>query len=320
MKLWMTLCAAMIIIAVQPTSAQIDQAIADETAAQMSKDALKADSIPWKYKAVVGAGFNAIQLNNWAGGGQNTITIRGLFLGVLDYAQGRWSWENDLDLGYSLTKLGDQDFRKADDRIIYTTKGSWAQTNWLRWTAFLDFRTQFYIGYNYDQPDSTSPSGFLKVSNLMAPGYLTGALGAEWTPIPEFKMMVSPLSSRTIFVLDDELAALGAFGVTPGNNIKEDFGALINASLNWEFAENLTWKARANAFMRYNNPELWVVTIENAILAKVNSWLSVGLLTDLFYDDQVPVVRDDSTIGPATQLRNQLVIDITYSLTNIPAK
>ena len=65
----------------------------------------------------------------------------------------------------------------------------------------------------------------------------------------------------TIFVLDDELAAEGAFGVTPGNNIKEDFGALINASLNREFAENLTWKARANAFMRYNNPDLWVVTI-----------------------------------------------------------
>ena len=115
---------------------------------------------------------------------RNTITIRGLFLGILDYAQGRWSWENDLDLGYSLTKLGDQDFRKADDRIIYTTRVPWAQTNWLRWTAFLDFRTQFYIGYNYDQEDSTSPSGFLKVSNLMAPGYLTCALGAEWTPIP----------------------------------------------------------------------------------------------------------------------------------------
>ena len=90
--------------------------------------------------------------------------------------------------------------------------------------------------------------------------------------------------------------------------------------MNWEFAENLNWKARANAFMRYNAPDPWVLTVENAILAKVNSWLSIGFLTDVFYDDRVPVVRDDGTTGPATQLRNQLVIDITYSLTNIPPK
>jgi hypothetical protein len=295
---------------------QIDANTAAGAIDSLKTSGVKADSIAWKYKGVIGAGFNAVQLSNWSGGGQDAVTIRGLFLGMLDYAEQRFSWENDLDLGYSLTKLGAQDFRKADDRIIYVTKASLKQSDLFRWTAFVDFRTQFYLGYNYDQVDSTSESGFLKISNLMAPGYLTGSLGSEWTPIDGFRLMVAPIASRTVFVLDQELADAGAFGVDPGTNVKSDFGAVLNATVLWEIVENVTWKARANAFMRYASPDLWVVTIENAILMKVNSFLSVGFLTDVFYDDKVPVVRNDGTVGPATQLRNQLVIDLTYTLTN----
>jgi hypothetical protein len=272
---------------------QIDANTAAGAIDSLKTSGVKADSIAWKYKGVIGAGFNAVQLSNWSGGGQDAVTIRGLFLGMLDYAEQRFSWENDLDLGYSLTKL-----------------------DLFRWTAFVDFRTQFYLGYNYDQVDSTSESGFLKISNLMAPGYLTGSLGSEWTPIDGFRLMVAPIASRTVFVLDQELADAGAFGVDPGTNVKSDFGAVLNATVLWEIVENVTWKARANAFMRYASPDLWVVTIENAILMKVNSFLSVGFLTDVFYDDKVPVVRNDGTVGPATQLRNQLVIDLTYTLTN----
>ena len=295
--------------------AQLSKDIASSAVDTLSKTGAAVDSLPWKYKAIAGAGFNAVQLNNWAGGGQDAVTVRGLFLGVLDFASGRFSWENDLDLGYSITKQGSQEFRKADDRIIYVTKGSWKQTDWFRWTAFVDFRTQFYLGYNYDKQDSITGE-YLKISNLMAPGYLTGSLGGEWTPIPEFKLMVAPVANRTIFVLDQALADQGAFGVTPGSNIQSDFGAVINTTLLWEVVENVIWKFRGNAFMRYQEPELWVVTIENAILLKVNSFLSVGLLTDLFYDDKVSVVRDDGTVGPATQLRNQLTIDFTYTLSN----
>jgi len=316
MKIWMTMCWMLLLGTMQTAWGQLDQTVVAASADSLASSHLAADSLDWKYKAVVGAGFNAVELSNWTGGGQDAVAIRGLFLGELDYAHKIFSWENDLDLGYSLLKQGDQDFRKADDRIIYVTKASWKQTDWLRWTAFADFRSQFYVGYNYDQPDPTSPTGFLKISNLMAPAYLTASAGAEWTPLPEFKLMVAPLASRSIFVLDDDLAAVGAFGVTPGENVLTDVGAVVNATLNWEVFENVTWKSRAYSFMRYENIDLWVVSVENAILMKVNSWLSVGFLTDLFYDDRVPVLRDDDTVGPALQMRNQLVINFTYTFTN----
>ncbi len=290
---------------------QVDSKVASDS---LAFAALKVDSIPWKYKAIFGAGLNMTELNNWTGGGQDAVTIRALMIGSLDYAHELFSWENDLDLGYSITKLGEQEFRKADDRIIFGTKASMKQNDWLRYTAFVDFRTQFYVGYNYDRQDSLG--NFEKISNFMAPGYLTGSLGAEWTPLPEFKMLVAPIASRSIFVMDDDLAAVGAFGVRPGENTLTDIGCVVNASLNWEIAENVTWKSRLNMFGRYEAIDLWVVTLENGILMKVNSWLSVGILTDVFYDDRVPVLRDDGTVGPATQLRNQLVINVSHTLTN----
>lgn len=278
--------------------------------------AATADSLPWKYRAIVGAGVNLVELNNWTGGGQDAITIRGLFLGSLDYVPDGFSWENDLDVGYSIAKQGNQMFRKADDRIIVGSKTSYKQTDWLRYTGFVEFRTQFYVGYNYEQPDSTSPTGYTRISNIMAPAYLTASVGAEWTPAPQFKLLAAPAAVRSILVLDSALSAAGAFGVDSGRRIRTDIGGLINATVDWEVVYNVRWNTKFTAFLRYEMPDLWVLTWENAIIMKVNNFLSVGFLTSVFYDDQVPVLRENGTTGPATQLKNQLTIDLTYQLTN----
>jgi hypothetical protein len=313
MRSLVVLCFVAMVLSV-PVAAQIVDAKAVSDDLQKVKD-IAADSLPWKLKASLGAGLTQVSLTNWSGGGQNTVTIRGLALASADYADGAFSWDNDADLGYSLTKLGSQEFRKNDDRIILTSKASMKQTEGLRYTALLDFRTQFAVGYNFDQQNADS-TNFLVISNLLSPAYLTAAVGAEWTPYPQLRMLISPLSSRSIFVLDDELSAVGAYGVDPGRNIKTDVGALLNATIDWEIVENVQWKSRFNAFCRYDAPDLWIVTVENAFLMKVNSFLNVGLLTDLFYDDRVPVIRDDGSRGPATQIRNQLVVNFVYNISN----
>lgn len=277
---------------------------------------LTPDSVAWNLKSTFGAGFSSITLSNWAGGGQNSVTIRGLVLASADYAHEAFSWDNDLDLGYSLTQVADQPFRKNDDRFIITSKAAMRQTDRLRYTALLDFRSQLAPGFNYDKRDPNDPEQFLKISNLFSPAFVTLALGAEWTPGPQFRLLASPLSARSIIVLDQDLADSGAYGVDRGQHLKVDMGALLNATIDWQVFENVTWKSRLNAFMRYNAPTLWVVTVENAFLMKVNAWLNIGLLTDLFYDHRVPIVRDNGTTGPATQLRNQLVVNVSYTLGN----
>jgi len=276
--------------------------------------ALKADSIAWKLKATFGAGITTVNVSNWTGGGQDAVSIRGLFLGSADYSEDKFSWDNDLDIGYGLTKLGTSSFQKSDDRIILTSKASHAYTDNLRLTGFVDARTQFYIGYNYDQLDTAgNPT---KTSNFIAPGYLTGALGGELTPGETLRILVAPVAVRGIFVSDPDLYNAGAFGVDSGMQSKIDFGGLLNIEFNWQIMDNVRWKTRFNGFCRYGAPDLWVVTIENGVFLKVNSLLSVALLTDIFYDDRVPVLRDNGTTGPATQLRNQFLLNFTYTLQN----
>jgi len=285
------------------------------TADSLSK-ALKADSIPWKIKTTTGVGFTTIQLNNWSGGGQDAVAFNGLIVASADYAQGVFSWDNDLDLGYGLAKLGNQVFRKADDRIIVGSKASLKQSETFRYTAFLDFRTQFAPGFAYDKFEPLDSTKFLKLSNLLAPGYLTGALGGEWTPIPEFRLLVAPIAARATFVVDDDLNSKGAFGVDTNATLKVNLGGVISAALNWSPFENVTLKSQLTTFTPYEAPALWVVTFENALIMKVNSWLDVTLLTSIFYDDRVPVTRDDGTVGPATQARNILSVNIAYTWQN----
>lgn len=295
--------------------AQVDAKAVSDDLAKAGTDVV-VDSVAWKLRTQIGGGLTTVSLSNWSGGGQSSISVRGLILASADYANGIYAWDNDLDLGYGLVKLGGESFRKADDRIILTSKASIKQNDALRYTAFMDFRTQFAVGYNYDKRNPLDSSQFLKTSNLFAPAYFTGALGAEWTPVPQFKAMVSPLSSRTIIVGDKDLSDLGAYGVEPGSTVKTDVGGLLNVNLDWVIVENVQWKSRLNAFCRYNAPDLWIVTLENAILMKVNSFLNVGWMTDVFYDDRVPITRDNGTIGPATQLRNQVVITVSWTTQN----
>lgn len=277
---------------------------------------LKADSLPWKYRAATALGFTNTQLNNWAGGGQDAIAISMLLALEWDYAHEIFSWENDVILGYGLIKQGSQEFRKNDDRLMYVTKTSLRQNEWLRYTGFVDFRTQWYIGRKYDYYDSILQVQDPKISNFIAPAYLTAALGFELTPVKPLKILVSPVGARSVFVLDDELAAQGAFGVAPGENVYALMGSLVNVTLHWSPLEDFTWRSMFNGFGPYQEYDAWIVTLENSFMFKINDWFSVGLLTDVFYDQRVTVSRDDGTVGPATQLRNQLMININYEIKN----
>lgn len=315
----MVLCVLVALVTLSSVHSQVDSKITVDSLSNVRE--LLVDSIPWKWRTIWGMGFSTVQLNNWTGGGQDAVSIRLLMLGSLDYAADGFSFDNDLELGYGLAKLGSENFRKNDDRIIFSSRAALRQSKHFKWAGFFEFRTQFYSGRNYDVID-TATNDFLEISNFMAPAYLTGALGLEYVPVSEFKLLVSPVSARSTIVSSDGIIqrgvdnGLGAFGLAPGVRSRTDFGAVVNAALDWEVFQNVRWRGRFNAFMPYETPTLWVVTVENAFLLKVNNWLNVSFLTDLFYNDRIPVVRDDGTVGPATQLRNQLVVGINWSIAN----
>lgn len=293
---------------------QVDKAIVNDLIVK------KADTSGWVINGMSTLNFSQVGLQNWTGGGNNTIAVQGLFTTTANYLSKNTFWDNSLLLGYGLTKIGQDPFRKSDDRIMLISKYGINATEEFRYTGLADFRTQFTKGRNYTAPLDSITGDFPKTSNLLAPAFLTTAIGFEYTPSKSLSVLLAPLSGRFTFVNDPDLSNAGAFGVVPGESLLADIGAFCNILYTDEVVKNVNITSRLNLFSRYNSFSTMIVTWENMITMKVNSFLNVSLATDVFYDQRIPITREDGTVGPATQLRNIFSLGIGYAFTNVEKK
>ncbi len=310
---------ALVVVLLSSASCIMAQVDAKLTIDSLSRiPANKAASGPWSWYTKLGVGFTTVQLTNWTGGGQDAISVALNCLASYDYTDSVFFWDNEVQLGYGLVKQGKLAIQKSDDRIIVSSRASHKTADWYRFTGFVDLRSQFVDGFNYGALDTAGNPTL--ISSFFAPAFLTAALGAELRPVSQVKILAAPLSSRSTFVSDDRIIAAGvasgsgAFGLAPGERSRTSLGAVLNASIDWEMFTNVTLRTRFNGFMPYESPDLWVVTLENAVMMKVNSWLNISWLSDVFYDDRIPVLRTDGTTGPSTQLRNQLIVNVNWNL------
>lgn len=265
----------------------------------------------WKSGGIAGLNFSNVGLSNWAGGGTDMISITGLTLLFADYKTTHMAWENSLDIGYGLVKQGKEDVRKSDDKLIISSKYGYNATPNLLYTALLDFRTQFDLGYDYNKKEADSVSPLL-ISDFMSPAYLSLGLGMNYKPDEYWQIFVSPLSNRLIIVLNERLSNQGAYGVTPGEKVFSQLGVSANISFIKDIFENVNFRSKLNLFSAYNRISSVVVNSETAINMKVNSFINASFNLDIIYDDKVMVNRTDNTVGPSTQIRHVIGIGFSY--------
>ena len=261
----------------------------------------------WKKGGVLTATVAQTSLTNWVAGGQNSLSINGLFSGFTNYKKGKSVWDNSLDLGYGLMKQGKgESFIKTDDKIDILSKYGREAFKKFYYSALMNFKTQMTPGYNY--PDDST-----KISNLFAPAYLTLALGLDYMPNSYFSAFFAPLTGKFTFVSDKQLSDQGAFGVTPGHTSKSEFGGYIRAiysrnDFKSEFLKNVSFTTKIDLFSNYlENPQNIDVSWETLIAMKVNKYLSFNFNTHLIYDDNIQVPFDknnDGTIGPGESIRS----------------
>jgi hypothetical protein len=253
--------------------------------------------IGWKTGGVLTATVAQTSLTNWVAGGQNSLSINGLFSGFANYKKGKSIWGNSLDLGYGLMKQGKEaDFQKTDDKIdILSQYGREAFKNFY-YSALMNFKTQMTPGYNY--PDDTT-----KISDLLAPAYLTLAIGLDFKPDAYFSAFLAPLTGKFTFVSDQGLSDLGAFGVKPGETSRSEFGGYIRAiysrnDFKSEFLKNVSFTTKIDLFSNYSeNPQNIDISWETLITMKVNKYLAFNINTHLIYDDNIQVPYDMNNDG-----------------------
>jgi hypothetical protein len=281
---------------------------AQVTEAEKALRTQSADTINgWKKGGVFTATLAQTSLTNWVSGGQNSLSVNGLFSGFANYKMGKSIWDNSLDLGYGLIKQGkDEAFRKTDDKIDILSKyGREAFKNFY-YSALMNFKTQMTPGYNY-------PNDSVKISDLFSPAYLTLALGLDYKPNAYFSAFIAPVTGKFTFVTDKQLSDEGAFGVTPGQTSRSEFGGYIRAiysrnDFKTEFLKNVSFTTKIDLFSNYaENPQNIDVSWETLIAMKVNKYLSFNFNTHLIYDDNIAVPfdkNDDGTIESGESLRS----------------
>ena len=301
-----------------------------------------APASPWAHGGNVGFNMAQSHFDNWAPGGQDNINFLGLAKYDINYKNGNHKWDNgiDLQLGYSYFDL-DKKPIKTDDRIFLSSLYGYNLSNdKLYATANFTFQSQFTNGYNY-AVDSTE-----RISGFMAPGYFTLGLGAQWVPNEHFKVNFAPLTAKMTYVNDQKLADDGAFGVKKaeyedvteiigtdtltyqrktkdGEKIRWELGAQLTAEFNYEIAKNVTFSSKLIAFYnyligdenaigeKYNCPVDF--DWDNALIMKVNDWLSCNITARLVYDEDIaPLSRIEGTTF--RQFKEVMSIGISYKI------
>ena len=279
--------------------------------------------------------INATQvaLSNWAGGGQNSISLQGILGLYAHYSKGKTAWDNSLDLAYGLIKTGRADWFKNDDRIELNSKfGHRASKNWY-YAGLLNFRTQFYEGFA-----QVGDQNF--ISNFMAPGYTTIAIGMDYKSTnKKLGVFISPATVKVTAVLNDSLSNAGTFGVPAGQKIRNEFGGYVRINFDEPKLfgnENLGFKSNVSLFSNYaQDPQNIDVTVDAILTAKIAKYFSVSLMLNLIYDHDVQIqrfdegnpvyyTREDGTFildgnndpiiqkGPITQMKEVLAIGFAY--------
>jgi hypothetical protein len=171
----------------------------------------------------------------------------------------------------------------------------------------------------------------------MAPGYLTLSIGADYKPWNFISIFFTPISGKTIFCLDQNLADQGKYIPIPalydslghkikdGARVKFDFGMNFIMKFEKDIMKNVFLYSRLELFQNYTDPNAKNrmnidVNWENKLILKVNSHISANVLMQMIYDHDVKVpiyntvdgVKVQVGTGPRLQFKELFGLGFTF--------
>ncbi len=276
----------------------------------------------------LGIHLSEVAFINWNAGGNNSVSALGNLRFERNYKFRYIKWDNAIKLKLGLGAQEGRKPRKTDDAIrLGSTFGYRRDTisNWY-YSVKANFNTQFSNGYKY--PNRTTP-----ISRFMAPGYFFLGAGTSYVlEDQKLNLYISPLTQKATFVLDQELANKGAFGVkkalldTNGNIIEQGKNQFIEIGFlftnKWEttIGKNVGLRHNLSLYTDYlesfgNIDVDWELNLN----LKVNKYIVTNIGTHMIYDDDILFDRQVDTNGivvdpgePRIQFKQLLGIGVSY--------
>ncbi len=281
----------------------------------ISNNALAQSDTLWRTGGLTSLTFNQVSLTNWAAGGDNLIGGHALLSLYARFKNSHWTWNNSLNIAFGGSKTGKQEWRKSDDKIDLRSTAGYLLSRHLSIGYQFGFNTQFTEGFHYSNDTRQ------RISHFLTPAYLTNSFGTEWKNESSLSLFLSPLTVKTTLLNDQLLIDLSAasgvplFGVKPGKKIRNEAGAFFTSQYKNNLMENVVFSTRLDLFSNYSeNPENIDINWEVFISLRINKYLQALINTQLIYDDDVLVPKEESNAlpGPGTQFKISFGIGLTY--------
>ncbi|KYG78888.1 DUF481 domain-containing protein [Roseivirga echinicomitans] len=122
---------------------------------------------------------------------------------------------------------------------------------------------------------------------------------------------LAPFTGCFTFVLNDSLSNAGAFGINPGDQIRPEAGISLAGTYKKDVLENVSFLGNFNLFSNYEKFPNTVVNLEASFKLKVNNYLSTNISSQLIYDDDITLTRNDGTKGRDIQIKNVINVGVT---------
>lgn len=221
-------------------------------------------------------GLNGSQASfrDWQAGGVNTLALTSNVRFEAIYRLDRWKYNLLVNARYGQALI-DNDYRKTDDLLNIRNQFRYFLHD-DTWSALFDlnFRTQFDIGKDKDNIN--------RISQFMAPGYLSQILGITYSPVDYFDASFGASMKQT-FVTNKDLGPV--YGLDPGDTFRNEAGFSFLINFEKEIFENVTYKTSIETFTNVNRPvDESDFTFSNELDMTVNRYLSTNFKFVMHYD------------------------------------
>ena len=276
-----------------------------------------------------GLNINQLALSNWAAGGENSSTGKAFANFVLLDKKKAFEQKLTGAFAFGISRFADKRIEKSDDKIDLNYSLSLNSKSQWNLSAVATFNTQFANGYKY-------PNDSTVISSFFAPAYLTVSAGYSYkTRNERLQLFFSPIAGKVTFVMNQDLADLGSFGVkkgyfdqdslwVPGENVAAALGVNLIVNFKQPIGKSITYTTMLNSFYNYTEKRdddflrldfNW----ENNINFVITKYITTMLFVHLKYDHNTtfPVYDDEGTTVidnvPKLQFKESLGIAFVHN-------
>jgi hypothetical protein len=213
---------------------------------------------------------------NWAGGGESSLSLLSDMKYFINYTKNSLNWENAFRYRVGALKRGKEKLSKNEDKLEVLSKLGVKAFKYWNYAAQFDFNTVLFTSYNYPKREEI-------VANFLTPAYFTLSVGFDYKPNNKVSLYFSPIGGKWTYVRDTvRVTNTTRYGVEKGKKLKSAAGAKIDFKNTHTFFDFLLLEHRLIVFASYYDP----VTVDWRLTPgfKISSYLKTSINLNAVYD------------------------------------